>query len=392
MRHQSRGSRLTTLWLVALFVTALTILAHIYSPSTWTLSDTQWDQTLSLHRDSPIFKVRSITTLLITFFHESLGVRVKLVFFSLQFLLYFLNGPVFYYYLRQIGSEHRFALAGMVLWQFSLPLFMAHFEPVFTWSDFWVYLFVPLSLACAVRGRMLLTALCMAVALIARETSLLFVPFIVFLSTSRGGNDKCRGLVAATIAVVLFVVVRIAFAAANSPSPDFKLGFNFADSGRVRDTLFSVFISLGFVWPLGLLAAFRNVTSEQRMRRVMSWGGLIVSVGLVGSTLLFGQARETRLFAPAAIFLIPLSLMYIEEHLHSIRSAVGRLVRGTWQQAVVAVLLVAISVAIGKVIVPQFEYRRWQDGNWLFLGLHIAATFVFVWYELWRRGDRRHGT
>ena len=159
----AKGSR-AAVWLVAFLLTLLTITVHVVSPSTWRFSDQRWEEILRLRQESPIFGVRPITAICVKVISGVTGLSVKSAFFTLQFLLYFLTGPAFYYYLRRLRFDNRYALGGMIVFLSSLPLFMAHFEPIFTWSDFWIYLLVPLSFAPACERRYGLSVACMAIA------------------------------------------------------------------------------------------------------------------------------------------------------------------------------------------------------------------------------------
>ena len=261
---------------------------------------------------------------------------------------------------------------------------MAHFEPIFTWSDFWIYLLVPLSFAPACERRYGLSVACMAIALLARETTLLMLPWIYFFAQSGRPSSKLSAAVAVTASLLLFFAIRFLVFGPGFPSPNMKLVFNFENAVRTRDTLFSVFVSLGFVWVVGLTHAFLQLRTGETTRRTLAWGGVVVSLGYLSSGLLFGQARASRLFAPAAIFLVPLTLDYVRHNAQSIRSSLKPLIRRWWLGSITVILVVGGAPVLGKILVPSFEYRAWHDGNWGYLGVNLALVAAFIYFDVRR--------
>jgi hypothetical protein len=298
----------------------------------------------------------------------------------LQFTLYLLCGPAFWFFLRTLGFRLSYALAGMIMYLLTMPLFMAHFEPVHTGSDFWVYLLVPLSIAMAIRKQYTVAVITVILALMARETTLLFLPvWFLFVYIDRDRKFPLAAVLT-VLSVGLFVGIRLWLFGRITVPPENGPGFNFENYLRGSDTLFSLLVSLGFVWVVGLWQALYRSDRITPFYNVVRFGAVFTAAGFVSATLLMARARETRLFAPPAIFLLPLVLVYIQDRTERIRALLRLL--PNWGNALAGGVLLTLCVWGAKLAFPKFEYRLWRDGNWAYLGLHIALTIVFLLVEL----------
>jgi len=363
-------------WALAALFTLLSLLAHLTSPSSMHQPEANWQTRVEYHQTHPAFVVRPITTGIIVFMHDSLGLGYRTSFFTLQFLLMLLCGPVLVRYLRVLGFSIIMSLAGMTIFYFSLPVFMAHFDPLYTWSDFWVYLMVPLSFAFLIRKKYIPAVLAMAWALWARETSLLFLP-PWFLFIYRSERERVVPSLLLTIApAVLWLVLRAFLTGTAGGDIEFKLAFNFDGFLRSRDTIFSLLVSLGMMWPIGFYQILRGRGDGISRYEPIRFGAVFTALGFVLSTLLFAQARETRLFFPPFVFFLPLTLVFFQgQRLVFIR---------LWNKyrfpiiAMTGLIIIAVSLMMASLLFPEFDFRTWKDGNRAFLGLHLAATIIFV--------------
>lgn len=383
-------SQAIIVWLIAGLVAGLSLLNHLVSPSSFHLPDQAWNSLLAYHRDFAAFRLRPLTTGLVSLLAEQCGFSVRNAFFSLQFTLLFLTGPAFYWYLRTLRFSFRQSLAGMLILLLSLPVFLAHFEPVWTWSDFWTYLFLPLSLAFAVRRSYAAAVVCITLAMIARETSAAFLPILFLLAL----RDRKTGVVAPlTILltpVAAFLLFRAVILGSVSSTPVWSLPFNFESWLRTRDSLFSVIVSLGFVWIVGLTQALRRSPASVLHLGVIRFGAVLTTLAFLTSGLIYGQIRESRLLLPPAIFLIPLVLVYFEDNRPWLASLRDKFAPTFGHSAVVLILLAGVSLVMAKLLFPDFEYRRWRDGNWIYLALHLALVFIVLGIEIVR--SRCHPT
>ena len=155
--------------------------------------------------------------------------------------------------------------------------------------------------------------------------------------------------------------------------------FNFDGFLRGSDTIFSLIVSLGFVWVVGLWQALHKTRQRVRFYDVIRFGAAFTTAGFVSSALLMARARETRLFVPPVILLLPLVLVYIQDRAENIKTILRNLPK--WATAIGGLALLAVCIWIAKLAFPRFEYRLWHDGNWTYLGLHLALVIVFLLVE-----------
>ena len=385
----SGSSETRAVWLIAGLLTGLSLLNHLISPSSFHLSAEAWDDLLAYHRDFDVFRVRPVTTAVVGFLAEQTGLSVRSAFFLLQFALFFVTGPAFYHFLRSLQFSPARSRAGMVILLLSLPLFLAHFEPVWTWDDFWCYILLPSAMAFALGRRYWPAAACIAGAMIARETSAAFLPVLFLLFRTNPKVGIARPLLATLAPVAVLVVFRAAVLGAVSGSPVWSLAFNFESWARTRDSLFSLIVSLGFLWPVGLTQAFRRPEESPAWYDAVRFGALLTAGAYLVSGLLFGHIRESRLLLPPALLFIPLVLVYIEENGRRLGELRAVAAPGPLRTAIALGLLLAGSLLAAHGLFPSFEYRRWQDGKRLYFALHLALTAVFLGVEFMRRGRGR---
>ena len=367
---------------MAACLTGLSLVAHVASPSSFHQPEENWKARIIAHQTHPAFKVRPITTGIVTELHRIFGWSYRDAFFALQFLLMLLCGPAFYHYLWRFDFAHGYAVGGMIIFYLSLPVFMAHFDPVYTWDDFWVYLMIPLSFICVLRRFTIMAILTLVWAMLARETSIMFLPawFILIRQIEHG---RLARPVFYTLLALLVVAVFRGTMAAPAPAAEFKLSYNFAYSLRTGDTIFSLLAALGFLWPVGIYQIRSGAGPSSNYLGLFRWGAVITAAGFVLSTILFAQARETRLFFPPFVFFIPLALLFIRDH----ADAAGRLWRRTKTGLTIAAItcLLAVSVAVTILVFPAFDFRTWQDGNRLFFSLHLTAAGLAGIVHLYRK-------
>jgi len=362
-------------WAMAGLFTMLSLIAHLTSPSSMHQPEDNWRTRVEYHQTHPAFTVRPITTGLIALMHNALGLSYRASFFILQFLLMLLCGPVLVRYLKYLGFSLKMSLIGMTIFYLSLPVFMAHFDPVYTWSDFWVYLMIPLSFTCLLRKNYALALITMLWALLARETSLIFLPiWFLFIYRSEKGR-LFQPLLLTLAAVVLWMAVRLALSGTATGAMEYRLAFNFDGFLRGRDTVFSLLVSLGMMWPIGLYQARRRTETEIVNYDLIRFGAIFAAIGFVLSTLLFALARETRLFFPPFVFFIPLTLVFLQRHQQVIAHFVKKY--RFPRIAVSVVIIIAVSLLIASLLFPDFDFRTWKDGNRIIFGLHLAMTIIF---------------
>lgn len=360
--------------LTALLFTAVSLIVHVISPSSLHQTDDNWNLRVSVHRHDPAFAGRPVTTALVVGMHSLFGWSLRTAFFVLQFILMLLSGPVMFAYLRQLGLSFRYSAWGMVIYYLSLPVFLAHFDPVYTWDDFWVYLAIPMSFAFILRRQLACALLSFVFAILARETSLIFLPVWFAAIRTVDRRRLVRPLVLSLTAVLVYIGLRFILSETALGKLEWKVAFNFDGWLRTRDTVFSLLVSLGFLWPVGWYQVCRERISSIAHPEIIRFGAVVTAAGYVISTLLFAQARETRLFFPPFVFFIPLALLYFQTR----AEAIGRFAQWPVRPGVMAVTAgsIIVGIFVAMVLFPDFEFRTWKDGNRAFFGLHLAATLL----------------
>ncbi len=370
-------------WLLAALLTGLTIIVHFTSPSTLNHSEESWQMKLDLHSSADVFRVRPLTTGIVNFLNEKIDLSIRAAFFGLQFLLFFLMCPALYFYFSQLGYSHRLSIIGMIIFALSLPVFLAHFEPIFTWSDFWLYLMAPLSLGLAIRHKFILAALTMAIALVARETAIFFIPILCAIIYRQENGGPGKSILICLLTLALFLGGRILLVGFYFPHPEYGYQFNFDGALRTSDSIFSFIVSLGFIWVVGFYQLFQKPEINSQYANPIRFGAVLTTLGCIVSTYIYGHFRESRLFLPPAIFLIPLVLSYLKTRGSQIKDVFYRY--NKWISHTILIILLAVSISISKLLFPEFEYRAWHDGNWIYMGIHISLAIIFLIVELSRR-------
>ncbi|MGH8015098.1 MAG: hypothetical protein ACREBV_02800 [Candidatus Zixiibacteriota bacterium] len=370
------------IWLLSGLVTGLSVAAHYAGPTSMHGSNRDWERTVQYHGELQSFKNRPLTTNVVIQLVEKFHLTYRTAFFSLQFLLFFLTGRGIYFYLRQLGFSNRYSMTGMLLFMLSMPVFLAHLEPIHTWSDFWVYLLAPLSLGLAIQRKVLLSSMCMAVALLEYEIAWLLLPALyLFTKQSHDGRHSIAAI-SNGIALGLYFVLVFLTVGFEPTRPTGHLTFNFETALRTSDSLFSLFVSLGFLWVTGIFQVFKPAVIAVKYFQTVRFNAVLTALGFVGATFLFGGARESRHFVLPAFFLIPLTLWYFQKNRYALSELVNRTVRTRLFKALWILMIAAASVSTVMILFPNFEYRRWVDINRAYMSIHFAVVIILVAFEL----------
>ena len=355
-------------------IVAVILLIHLFAPSMMQMNEGEWDGILSYHQTLEAFRVRPIVTNLATGLQESTGMSFKYSFFVLQFILLFLAGPALAIWYKSLGFSERESIIGIALFLLSLPVAMAFFEPVFTWSDILCYVLVPLALASAVKGKLGLLVVTLIPCILEREINIVLLPVVGALAIVLGKAKLRSVVVTCLLSLVTALGIRMLMSGASNGAPEMMLSFNFDGFLRSRDSLFSIWISLGAIWLIGLEGAIRGWASENKQERLIARCGLYLTVAFFVAAIELGKARESRLFMPAAFFLIPLTLMFLRKWKESALTVLNRY--GIFKFIAMAVTALAVGILLTKIVFPEFEYRRWHDGNWIWCGMHVAVIII----------------
>lgn len=374
--------------LITLGVLTLSILLHLkWCGTTMGASVEHFQTVLDYHRQTYPFSIRPFTTQTILILHNWFGISAKIAFFGINLTLSLVLGPCFYLYLKQVGFDYTWSRVGTFLLISAYPILAAHFEPVHTYDDFWVYLFTLLAFTMLVQSRPAGAILWFTLSCFAREQSFVLYPALVFglwqFSRHLGTSRK--------LSYCLFPIIIYGayFATVAQPLENDRFSlivFNFETWLRSRDTIFSLFISFGFLWWSAGLAVYNNsYRSISKFVRYLWWGTVITLPLNTAFTLFLTNARETRILFPPYIFLIPLGLLVLRDVWRKLFSPALSLHRR--RLIMLCLALLALGVLLGKTIFPYFEHRQCGEFSNLWAGIHIGLSFCVATLYFVKRED-----
>lgn len=356
-----------------------------------TLSEEIWQKKLDTHLSYYPFAIRPFQSQATLYMHKLLGLPIRESFFAIQFTLALILGGVFYRFLRLLEFSRKWSLTGLAALMLSYPILGAHFAPTHTWDDIWCYLFIVLTFTALVRNRPVTSGLYLTLGCFAREQALVFYPLLLLWAWwSRKEINRVRALIMLTLPIVVYGAYRWIVFEDFEFRRFFHLKFNFETALRVNDTIVSAWIAFGLLWVLTVIGLVkRNLHRRDRLFRLIFWGVLITLPITVILTLTSGMARETRIFFPPFLFLIPISLYALKDlfdRLHPFRTWPGRI---SWAAAIV--ITIALGYQLALVLFPHFDYgtnavfRRQLAGIHIGLTLSLLMGYVVVWVRERRR-------
>ncbi len=374
-------------WILALILVLISLSFHYFAPSTMNQSYEQWTKRLELHRDWAPFKIRPLTTNILTFCYDNFQIPYKNSFFALHYILHLLMILIFYKYLRVLNFNHHYSLIGISLFGFSVPIILAHFAPIYTWSDFWMYLFIPFGYIYLFKKKYLLSAFLLSVSLLARETTLIFIFIWSVIFLSEKGRNYFKLIKYLLFIAIIFFVSRIIFSGTETGWVENRLNcfyFNFDHYQRIIDTAFSVIISFGFMWFTGIYQIFQKNRYDIKYYNMLRWGGLFTIIFFTFSTGTMTLARETRLLFPPFMFMIPLTLIFFKDRLPVVKR-IFREKKLILLNLISIIIFIGISSLITLSFFHSFEFRAWKDGNQIFLIINLSILFYSVFLVLLNR-------
>ncbi|MEW6413285.1 MAG: hypothetical protein AB1483_12575 [Candidatus Zixiibacteriota bacterium] len=304
-------------WLPALIsAAALGLSLYLQQCCFWSpmaLPEEMWEAKLKFHMTWHPFAVRIWQSYATLAMNKLTGLAIKQSFFVIQYGLAMGLGLLFYRYLRHMLFDRIWANLGVVLLMTAYPVIGAHFEPTHTWDDIWSYIFLILLLLAVMRDRWILAGVYLVLGLFAREQILLLYPILILWAWwSRKQVPTGRQVIGLVFPVAVYFLYRLLLWEEIDPKRWQLLLFNFDGEGRINDTIVSAIIAFGFMWLTSLLG-WMSVVNHGRIeeKRYLATGGAI----FVGLTVLFTFvltfARETRIFFPPFVFVIPLTLYFL---------------------------------------------------------------------------------
>ncbi len=339
-------------------------------------------QRMNLHLTYYPFSIRYLTTYPTLYLHQLTGLSIKASFFTLQFFIAFLIGPVFYNYLKILKFDRNWSNVGVFLLFSCYPIIAAHFEPVHTWDDFWVYIFLILTFSHTVKGNPISSGIYFALACFGREQSLMFYPVLIFSFFLFGDNIKLsRKIIGLLIPVITFGGFYINVMKVTDPIRFKYILYNFEHALRARDALFSFYISFGFIWlAAGMALLFLRHIKKDKIQNLLYYGALYSAPVTILLTFFITKARETRIFFPPFVFLIPLALLiliplwrFIKEHFT---------VRSKYIILSTMILVTTGTILFAWIMLPRFEYRQCVNFCREWAGVNLSLIIFIAGFYL----------
>jgi hypothetical protein len=340
-----------------------------------------WEQKLAIHQDHHPLNIRLLTTEGALLISRLTGFHFKESFIILQFVLAFLLGLSFYKFLRRLDFSPGWSNVGLFILLTSYPVMGAHFEPVHTWDDFWTYLFLVLTFSAILKRQFPAATIFFTISVFAREQSLLFYPIFIYGIILFRKESKLTDW----FLIILPVILYLPYYFLNyQPAPMKRFGlimFNFENSLRTKDSLFSIYISFGFIWITAIVELVtRNRVIQHDKDRLLYWGGIITTLLTLLLALFLTNIRETRILFPPFIFLIPLSLTLLKAIHNYIHRDLARKMKIAFLLFFHATMFVGILLM--RLLIPRFEFRQcvnycheWGGINF---GLAISILLIYI--------------
>ncbi len=304
-------------YVLVITATGIVVSLFLHLKATWTpllLDPEAWAKAIEFHLNYYPYNIRFPQTQATLFVSQLFGVTLKESFYILQYILVLILGPLFYNYLKTLGFGRNWSLVGLALLMFSFPILCAHFEPVHTWDDKWMYGFLILTFSALLKNNWLVASLFFTLGCFAREQMVLFYP-IFFLEgmwcRQKLGVRKLSLVL--SIPIIIYGTFTLIMYQTADPHRWSLFAYNFENTARAADSIVSLWISFGFLWFLGVAGAVSIFAKKSEPKfRILFWGAVTALPLTLILGILFTYVRETRILFPPFVFLIPLALVALK--------------------------------------------------------------------------------
>lgn len=374
-------------WLASIIAACLLLISFwLHTVNTWSpmsLDDQVWNTKMDLHLNHHPFRLRLFQSHVTNWLHLLTGVSLKITFYTVQYLLAFITGLLFLKYLRRLGFDRFWAHLGMILFFTSLSVLAAHFAPIHTWDDFWMYLLLLLTALSILNSSWYQAAVFFTLGCFARETFLLMYPVLLFFAWR---ELRFKSIVKLSVCALIPLLIYGSYLMLyGSPPPENSwrfLSYNFENSARAADTTVSIVNAFGFVW----LLATAGMVKLSRQARTASqdfcfWGVMLLLPINTIMVAAFALIRETRLLFVPFLFVIPIALWFGQAMWISMRTRHSN-VRFLFASLLGTALFLVAGLYLAELIWPVFDYQSSSELRRNVAGINIGLALGSVLFWL----------
>ena len=364
--------------LISVVLAIVSYIINSSEGSTLIQSDEVWDNRVAFYADYYPMSCRYFTTYTMYFLKDVFGLKYVTGYVFLQYTLFIALGLSFYKYLRALEFSRILSNLGLVLLLGSYSVLCFSVIPLYTWDDFWQYLFTILAFLLIVKRQCLWASIAFTLGILARETTLFLYPAFLFALFVLPKIDLKQKLAAAGLPLFVYGAFSLLTFEPPSPARWHNFGKNFMNTGRSQNSVYSFLVSFGFLWATAYTAMIAQGKSliKDPKRSFVLWGAAFTVPVVIVATFVLGLARETRLFFPPFIFVIPLTLWlflrYRADYIRFFRKLFG----------LPALILLTGSMSFGlwlaPILFPEFEFRGQPVFAQKYLGVHIGLTLFLL--------------
>jgi hypothetical protein len=286
----------------------------VKEPSTL-VSNESVQNIVNYHKTLPDFAKRPLTTYLIEQNSRTTGLSTGWSFVLLNFTLFAICGYLIFY-LGALWTNERYGLFSQLFFFSSFSILFAFVPCVFSYDEPLQYALILFSFIFLHYNKSLLFIFFFTGSLIARETGLLLIPFLLTQKNLLNASENSKP----TQRIYLFIVPVIVyliyfftqpFSASLSSRPK-CLFFNFQNIQFSIDALVSLLIACGL--PIYISCISKKSASPDEKKSISAFYLLLIVNAFI--ILIFARAREIRLFALPLLLWWPFSGKLVLENFY----------------------------------------------------------------------------
>jgi hypothetical protein len=275
---------------------------------------------IKYHEEFAPFARRPLTSWLIEGTAKVFDIKLGYAFIVVNFFFLFLSGLLLYGASRKIGATKSQGYLNMAAYFLSYSILFSFFPPVFSYDEPVQYCCILLALIALLRQKWLFYVVLFTLALLARETSVLLLPGLVYvfgrkpnrpLTAAFGFDFKKSGkLVVPVLFYMIFLVIYLSrthswIVTQGELSQRFSCFLeNFENERNTVESMTSFFLAIGaFLYFAVISLKSFNLTANSKKYLQAFLLTLAINTPIV---FLTAFARESRLFALPLFFIWPL--------------------------------------------------------------------------------------